>query len=186
MPFKFTPKEIPDVVKIISTTLEDERGFFEELFKTSDFGDNRINYEFKQDNHSFSRKGVVRGLHFQHKPYEQGKLVFVIYGNIFDVAVDVRPLSDTFGKWVSEELSGENHKMLWIPKGFAHGFMALGDSHVIYKTTEEFAPDYEDGIIWNDPDLSVKWPLLMPIVSQKDSRLKTFRDIKELLKGDIS
>lgn len=178
MTFIFINKEIPEVVRIEPAVYADERGFFEEIFKVSEFKANQINLTFIQENHSFSKKGVIRGLHFQRKPHEQGKLVYVVTGKIFDVAVDLRNSSITFGKWISEELSGDNHRMLCIPPGFAHGFMALEDSHVIYKVTEEYDPAYDDGIIWNDPDIGINWPNLSPIVSSKDKSLRSFEEYR--------
>ena len=176
MPFKFERKSIPDVVVVEKRSFEDERGFFEETYKESPFKESGINEVFRQDNHSFSKKGVVRGLHFQRSPHAQGKLVSVVSGEIFDVVVDIRPESEYFGKWVFEYLSGDNHKMLWIPEGFLHGFLAMEDSHVIYKATDEFYPDLDDGIIWNDTDLKIEWPLGKCIVSEKDMSLGTFKD----------
>jgi len=186
MPFKFSHKEIPEVMVIESTAFPDDRGYFEEIFKLSDFKKNGIDFNFVQDNHSFSRKGVVRGMHFQNKPHEQGKIVYVTDGRIFDVAVDIRPRSGTFGKWVYEELSMKNHRMLWIPPGFAHGFMALEDSHVIYKTTEEYDRRSESGIIWNDPDLAIEWPLRDAVVSEKDRKLKRFSDLRAEMDRDLN
>ncbi|MEM0135389.1 MAG: dTDP-4-dehydrorhamnose 3,5-epimerase, partial [Thermoplasmatales archaeon] len=138
MAFTFQKRSIPEVITVTYERHEDERGFFEETFKSSDFKQAGINLPFVQDNHSFSKKGILRGLHFQTAPEEQGKLVSVMSGRIFDVAVDIRSDSPYFGKWVSEELSSENRSMLWIPPGFAHGFVAIDDSHVIYKTTSEY------------------------------------------------
>jgi len=182
MPFTFEKKDIHDVILIMPKVFEDERGFFEETFKASVFKQSGIDRRFVQDNHSFSRKGVLRGLHFQSSPEEQGKLVSVISGRILDVAVDIRPSSEYFGKWISEELTSQNHKLLWIPEGFAHGFLALEDSHVLYKTTREFSPDHDNGIIWNDPDINVSWPIQNPIVSKKDQQLRTLKKVMEGLK----
>ena len=176
MPFKFERKSIPDVVVVEKRSFEDERGFFEETYKESPFKEFGINRIFLQDNHSFSKKGVLRGLHFQRFPQAQGKLVSVISGKIFDVAVDLRPESKHLGKWVYEYLSADNHKMLWIPEGFAHGFVAMEDSHVIYKATNEFHQELDDGIIWNDTDLKIEWPLSKCIVSEKDLALGSFKD----------
>ena len=167
MPFKFKKLKIPDVILIEPIVFADERGFFIETFKTSDFKANNISYEFVQDNHSKSRKGVLRGLHYQLKPMEQGKLVRCIKGKIWDVAVDIRKGSPWYGKWVGVELSEENKLMLWIPPGFAHGFVALEDAEVIYKCTKEYAPQYERGIIWNDPELAIHWPIKNPILLSK-------------------
>ena len=147
MPFKFKKLEIPDVILIEPVVFTDERGFFIETFKASDFKANNISYEFVQDNHSKSQKWVLRGLHYQLKPMEQGKLVRCIKGKIWDVAVDIRKGSPWYRKWVGVELSEENKLMLWIPPGFAHGFVALEDAEVIYKCTKEYAPQYDRGII---------------------------------------
>ncbi|MGC8618781.1 MAG: dTDP-4-dehydrorhamnose 3,5-epimerase [Thermoplasmata archaeon] len=184
MSFNFTHMEIPDVILIEIKNFPDQRGFFEETFRQSDFSKHGIEMNFSQDNHSFSRKGVVRGLHFQMAPHEQGKLVYTVCGKIFDVAVDIRPASRTFGKHVSAELSDENHRMLWIPPGFAHGFMAIEDSHVIYKTTKEYAPGSDSGIIWNDGDIGIRWPAISPIVSENDLKLRSFAQYRENIRGE--
>lgn len=178
MTFRFQRKDIPDVISIHCEPHSDERGFFEETFKSSSFKSNFINIDFIQDNHSFSHKGVIRGLHFQIAPKEQGKLVSVICGKIFDVAIDIRPGSMYYGKWTSEILSGENHTMLWIPPGFAHGFQALENSHVIYKTTNEYSVKHERGILWNDPEIGIEWPIKSPIVSLKDADLGRLADLR--------
>ena len=180
MTFTFQRKEIPDVISVLLDRHTDERGFFEETFKSSAFRSDGISLPFMQDNHSFSRRGVLRGLHLQVAPAEQGKLVSVMIGRIFDVAVDVRPDSGYFGRWVSEELSGDNHTMLWIPPGFAHGFVALEDSHIIYKTTNEYSHEHERGIIWNDPEIRIEWPVSEPIVSARDLSLGKLRDFKKV------
>jgi len=176
MPFKFKKLEIPDVILIEPIVFTDERGFFIETFKASDFKANNISYEFVQDNHSKSRKGVLRGLHYQLKPMEQGKLVRCIKGKIWDVAVDIRKGSPWYRKWVGVELSEENKFMLWIPPGFAHGFVALEDAEVIYKCTKEYAPQYDRGIIWNDPELAIHWPIKNPILSLKDANLPNLKN----------
>ena len=168
MPFNFIKTEIPEVILIESTMFNDERGFFEELYKESDFFA-YIPCRFPQINHSFSRKGVLRGLHFQIMPKPQGKLVTVISGRIYDVAVDLRKGSPTYKKWVSVELTPG--KMLWIPAGFAHGFVALEDSHVVYLVTREFSKEHDSGIYWKDPEINVKWPIEEPIISEKDRKL---------------
>ena len=145
-----------------------------ESFKESEFSVNKINAKFVQDNVSFSTKGVLRGLHYQQKPKEQAKLVSVISGEIFDVAVDIRKDSTTYGKWVGKTLSDKNHEMLYIPEGFAHGFCTLSDTaNVLYKITNEYSPENERGIIWNDPNVSISWPIKNPIVSEKDKKLPT-------------
>lgn len=169
MPFRFEPLEIPDVILIESKFFKDERGFFKETYKKSEFVKAGVKQNFVQDNHSFSQKDTLRGLHFQNPPHSQGKLVRCVSGSILDVAVDIRLSSPTFGKWISAELNDKNHLMLWIPEGFAHGFLALEDSHVEYKVTNEYHKESEDGIIWNDPTLNILWNISHPIVSEKDS-----------------
>ena len=175
MAFKFVRLDIPDVILIEPIYYPDARGYFLEIYRFSYFTEKGNDIRFYQDNLSFSKRGTVRGLHFQKSPYEQGKLLSVITGSIFDVAVDLRPNSDTFAKYVSVNLSEENHRSLWIPPGFAHGFMALKDSHVMYKVTNEYNKDYDSGILWNDPDIGINWPEIQPIVSEKDKKLMAFK-----------
>jgi dTDP-4-dehydrorhamnose 3,5-epimerase len=179
MPFSFIKLNIPDVILVEPASYIDSRGYFLEMFKSSSFSENGIDLKFSQDNLSFSKKGTVRGLHFQKHPYEQGKLVSTITGSIFDVAVDLRINSNTFGKYVYAILSEENHRSLWIPPGFGHGFMALEDSHVMYKVTSEYNKDYDSGIMWNDPDIGVLWPDIAPIISDKDRKLITLNHYKK-------
>lgn len=177
MPFKFRRCAIPDVKVIEPPYFGDERGFFSETYKYSEFGFNGIDLAFIQDNQSGSRQGVLRGLHYQINPAAQGKLVRVLKGAIYDVAVDIRRDSPYCGRWVAETLSRDNRLMLWIPPGFAHGFVTLeDDTEVLYKTTDEYAPEYERGIIWNDPAIGISWPLDNPIVSEKDRSLPLFMD----------
>jgi dTDP-4-dehydrorhamnose 3,5-epimerase len=177
MPFQFQRLAIPDVILIQAPNWRDERGFFRETYKFSEFAAHGINLPFVQDNHSRSRRGVLRGLHYQKNPRAQGKLVRVVHGEIFDVAVDIRQRSPTFGKWIGVTLSAEENQMLYIPPGFAHGLCVLSDeADVIYKVTAEYAPDLDRGIIWNDPDLAIEWPLAQPILSPKDARLPRLRD----------
>ena len=177
MAFEFKRLEIPDVIIITPKAFSDERGFFMESYKESEFKENGINFEFKQDNHSKSSKKVLRGLHYQLEPYAQGKLVRVITGKIFDVAVDIRRGSPTFGKWVSAELSEDNKKMLWIPPGFAHGFLSLEDNtNVLYKSTNEYNKESERGISWNDPEIGIKWPFDNPLLSDKDKKHPILKD----------
>ena len=171
MPFEFIKTEIPEVVIVKPKVFGDERGFFMETYKKSDFERAGIDTDFVQDNHSKSIKGVLRGLHFQVQPKAQGKLVRCIRGKIFDVAVDIRKGSPTFGKWVGVELSEENKLMLWIPKGFAHGFLTLSEeAEIIYKVSgSEYSPVHDRSIRWNDPDIGISWPLEgEPILSEKD------------------
>ncbi len=179
MPFKFTRLAIPEVVLIEPRVFPDERGFFMETYKYSEFAAFGIREEFVQDNHSRSVKGVLRGLHYQRAPKAQGKLVRVVVGEIFDVGVDIRKGSPTYGKWVGERLSAENKRMLYIPPGFAHGFCVLSEvAEVLYKTTEEYAPEYDAGIRWNDPEIGIRWPIEHPILSQKDAALPRLREVQ--------
>jgi dTDP-4-dehydrorhamnose 3,5-epimerase len=173
-----TPTEIPDVVVIEPRVFEDNRGFFYESFNEQGFVEKTgTNVRFVQDNHSCSAQNVLRGLHYQIQQ-AQGKLVRVVSGSIFDVAVDIRRSSPTFGQWVSCVLSAENKKQLWIPAGFAHGFLALSDrTEVLYKTTDYYAPAHERCVVWNDPDLAIAWPLTdSAIVSTKDQAGQLLRD----------
>lgn len=179
MPLRFLRLGIPDVILIEPTSYPDTRGYFLEMFKSSSFTEKGIDLRFYQDNLSFSKRGTVRGLHFQKHPYEQGKLVSAITGSIFDVAVDLRANSNTFGKYVSTNLSEENHNLLWVPPGFGHGFMALEDSHVMYKVTNEYNKEHDSGILWNDSYIGIRWPEIQPIVSEKDRNLMTFERYKE-------
>ena len=171
---RFTPLSIPEVVLIEPKVFGDSRGFFLESFKQDLFNEaTGTNYEFIQDNHSRSSKGVLRGLHYQLPPYAQGKLVRVITGAVFDVAVDIRRSSPTFGKWVGAELTAENHKQLWIPPGFAHGFVVLSDTaDFVYKTTAYYAPQTDRGVLWNDAEIGIEWPELeIPFsLSDKDQK----------------
>lgn len=178
MPFRFTRLEIPDLILIEPVVFGDDRGFFLEFYKRSDFLKAGIKEEFVQDNHSSSLRGVLRGLHFQKEPEAQGKLIRCIRGEVFDVTVDIRKGSPTYGKWLSVILSEGNKKMLYIPTGFAHGFQVLSEgAEVIYKTTKEYSPSHEAGIIWDDPDLSIPWPIKEPLLSERDRRWPFLRDI---------
>ncbi|MGC0834946.1 dTDP-4-dehydrorhamnose 3,5-epimerase [Pantoea agglomerans] len=152
--------KITDVKIIEPKVFGDERGFFLESFNQSIF-DNAVgrHVDFVQDNHSMSKKGVLRGLHYQLAPHAQGKLVRCVEGEVFDVAVDIRRSSETFGQWVGVHLSAENNRQLWIPEGFAHGFITLSDRvQFIYKTTNYYAPQSERSILWNDPQINIEWP----------------------------
>ncbi|WP_366927516.1 dTDP-4-dehydrorhamnose 3,5-epimerase [Thermococcus sp.] len=177
MSFKFRHLEIPDVILIKPRVFEDDRGFFMETYKKPDFEKAGIKGEFIQDNHSRSKYGVLRGLHFQREPYAQAKIVRVIRGVIYDVAVDLRRDSPTFGKYIEVILSEHNKWQLYIPRGFAHGFVVLSDvAEVVYKVDNVYAPDYEGGIIWNDPELGINWPVDNPIVSEKDKKWPTLKE----------
>ena len=180
MPFTFKKLSIPDVILIEPKSFSDDRGFFLESFKISEFVSNGINIKFVQDNISHSVSGVIRGLHFQKNPKAQAKLVTTVKGEIFDVAVDIRKNSPTYGKWISEILSEKNHNLLYIPEGFAHGFCVLSkEADVYYKVSNEYSPKDEDGIIWNDPDLNIEWPIPKPIVSSSDSKLPSFENLDD-------
>ncbi len=184
MPFEFVRLSIPDVILIKPKVFEDERGFFMETYKKSDFEKAGIKCEFVQDNHSKSKYGVLRGLHFQKEPYAQAKIVRCVRGVIYDVAVDLRRNSPTFGKYVAVILSEFNRYMLYIPRGFAHGFLVLSDeAEVIYKVDNEYAPEYECGLIWNDPDVNIPWPIDNPILSEKDRKWPTLRELLE--RGEV-
>ena len=165
------PTDIPDVVIIEPKVFGDDRGFFLESYNQRTFADKTgITAEFVQDNHSRSRQNVLRGLHYQIQQ-PQGKLLRVVVGAVFDVAVDIRKDSPTFGQWAGCLLSAENHRQFWIPPGFAHGFLVVSDmAEVLYKTTEYYAPHHERCILWNDPELGIDWPLngATPILSEKD------------------
>ena len=178
---KFTPLAIPDVLVFEPDVFEDQRGFFFESFNQSEF-DNVIGKKitFVQDNHSKSIKGVVRGLHYQLPPKGQGKLIRVIRGQIYDVAVDLRKTSPTFGKWSGVILSASNKKQIWIPEGFAHGFITLSDeSEVSYKATDFYSPIHEQCLIWSDPEINVMWPHTEGnyIFSDKDKNGKTLSEL---------
>lgn len=183
MPFEFKPQEIKDVILVEPKVFGDARGFFMETYKKSDFFANGIDVEFNQDNHSKSTKGVLRGLHFQKAPHAQAKLVRCSKGRIYDVAVDIRKGSSTFGKYVKVELSEENKRMLFIPAGFAHGFVALSDEvELLYKASGEYCPEADCGIIWNDSDINIDWNIdFEPILSEKDKAQKTLRQRMEEL-----
>jgi len=169
MPFEFESLTIPDVILIKPRVYSDERGQFLETYKQSEFERFGIPGPFAQGNHSISGRGVLRGLHYQAKPKAQAKLVRVVVGEIFDVAVDIRENSPTYGQWVAATLSAVNRHMLYMPIGFAHGFCVLSKvAEVLYMASEEYSPSHERGIIWNDPKLSIDWPIDAPIVSAKD------------------
>lgn len=170
MPFEFIKQEIEDVILVKPKVFGDNRGFFMETYKKSDFVANGIDVEFTQDNHSKSTKGVLRGLHYQAKPYGQAKLVRCVKGRIYDVAVDIRKNSKTFGQYVKVELSEDNKQMLFIPDGFAHGFVALTDDvEILYKASGEYAPQADRGILWNDKEINIDWGIdFEPILSDKD------------------
>jgi dTDP-4-dehydrorhamnose 3,5-epimerase len=174
---KVTPTAIPDVLLIEPKVFGDARGFFFESYNRQLFkAATGLDADFVQDNHSKSAKNVLRGLHYQLAPKAQGKLVRVVQGEVFDVAVDIRKSSPTFGRWAGEILSADNKRQLWIPPGFAHGFLTLSDTaEFLYKTTDYYAPEYERCIRWDDPSLGIKWPVHeAPLVSTKDATGNAF------------
>ena len=168
MPSNFSTLDIAGLVLIEPKVFKDSRGFFLESYKYSEFKSNGISQTFVQINRSTSAAGVIRGLHYQLPPFGQGKLVSCIKGEIFDVAVDIRKHSPTFGKWHGVILSDQNKRMLFIPEGFAHGFYTLQETDVMYQTTSEYEPQSERGIIWNDPELNIGWPDGLKMTSEKD------------------
>lgn len=175
-----TPLDIADVLLIEPKVFGDERGFFYESFNQQRFNEaTGLGYDFVQDNHSKSAKGVLRGLHYQLPPKAQGKLVRVVAGEVFDVAVDIRKDSPTFGQWVGEILSADNKRQLWIPPGLAHGFLVLSESaEFLYKTTDYYAPELERCIRWDDQDLAIEWPIIgEPVLSGKDALGKRLSEI---------
>ena len=181
MPFTFEALEIPEVILVRPRVYPDDRGFFLETFRASAFRQAGITGPFVQDNLSYSRRWVLRGLHFQRAPYEQGKLVTCVQGRIFDVAVDLRRGSATFGRWVARELSAKEPALLWIPPGFAHGFLVLSEAALVwYKVTHhEYRPGAEGRIRWDDPDLAIRWPLppgTRPLLSPRDATAPGFRE----------
>ena len=175
MPYTVIQTAIPDVLILEPKVFGDSRGFFFESFNAKDFADaTGLSVNFVQDNHSKSAKGVLRGLHYQLQQ-AQGKLVRVTQGKVFDVAVDIRKSSPTFGKWVGCELSDANHRQFWVPAGFAHGFVVMSESaDFLYKTTDYYAPAYEKCIAWNDPSIGIEWPEgITPLLSAKDQQGKS-------------
>ena len=177
--FTFTETKIKGVYIIDVKTYGDHRGYFMETYKEDDFAAAGLNYRFVQDNQSSSRKGVLRGLHFQ-KTYPQAKLVRVLKGEVFDVAVDLRKGSETYGQWVGVLLSEENHRQFMIPRGFAHGFVVVSDqAEFAYKCDEKYHPEDEGGILWNDPDVGVEWPDVGEIIlSEKDKKNPTLAECR--------
>lgn len=177
---KFIPTKIPDVVVIEPQVHGDDRGFFYETFRSSEFNATCGQREFVQENHSSSLQGILRGLHYQIKR-PQGKLVRVIAGTVFDVAVDLRKSSPTFGQWVGEILSAENKRQMWVPEGFAHGFLVTSErAEFVYKCTNYYAPEHECSLRWNDADLGIDWPIddgLVPLLSSKDASAKPWQAI---------
>ena len=171
MPFEFTRLAIPEVLLIAPRVQTDSRGFFMETYKRSEFAAAGIAETFVQENHSKSVRGVLRGLHFQRAPKAQSKLIRVVSGKIFDVAVDLRPHSPRRGQWVGVDLSAEDRTLMYIPEWCAHGFCVLSDhAEVVYHTSTEYSPEYEGGLMWNDPAVGITWPVSDPVVSDRDSQ----------------
>ncbi len=177
MPFTFSRLAIPDLILIEAKAFVDERGFFSETFRRSEFLKHGIPCSFVQDNHSRSRRGVLRGLHYQKQPAAQAKLVSVIRGEILDVVVDIRRGSPFYGQWMAVVLSDQNHRSLFIPEGFAHGLLVLSEeADVSYKVTAEYSPENERGIIWNDLAVGIDWPIKTPILFSRDACLPVLKD----------
>jgi dTDP-4-dehydrorhamnose 3,5-epimerase len=177
MPFEFQPLDLPDVVLVEARAFDDQRGFFMETYKRSAFAEAGISKHFVQDNYSHSSRGVLRGLHYQNPPASQGKLVQAIRGEILDIAVDIRKESPTYGKFVTATLSDKNRRLLFVPAGFAHGFLALSDeADVVYKVTSEYSAEHEAGIMWNDPAIGIELPLAEVMLSEKDQVLPLLAD----------
>lgn len=177
MPFRLQKLSIPDILLLEPDVHHDGRGFFIESYKASELALVGLHEPFVQDCHSKSTRSILRGLHFQRKN-PQSKLIRVIQGKIFDVVVDIRFGSPTYGLWTSTNLSEENRYILYIPSGFAHGFCVLSDTaEILYKMTQEYDPKNQDGILWNDPDIGITWPLKNPILSQKDLEFPRLKDV---------
>ena len=180
MPFEFRKTEIEGVILVIPKVFKDQRGYFMETYEKRVFSENGINTTFVQDNQSYSKKNTLRGLHFQKGEYAQAKLVRCVKGKILDVAVDLRRNSPTFGKYVAVELSEENNYQLFIPRGFAHGFLVLSEDAIVnYKVDNFYNPESEGGLIWNDKTVNINWPIKNPILSEKDKKWKTLRELEE-------
>jgi dTDP-4-dehydrorhamnose 3,5-epimerase len=178
MPFTFQRLRIPDVILIEPKVHTDPRGFFMETYKRSEFISNGIPEKFVQDNFSHSSRGTLRGLHFQKPPKAQAKLVMVLKGDVFDVAVDIRKNSPTYGQWVGITLSETKFQMLYIPVGFAHGFCVLSDeADFVYKVSDEFTPELDSGILWSDPAIGIEWQISAPLLSLKDMNLPLLSEV---------
>ena len=178
---EFVRQKIEEVILITPKVFEDARGFFLETYSQKVFQENGIEVNFVQDNHSFSKKGVLRGLHFQKPPMAQDKLVRVVKGEVFDVAVDLRKDSLTCGQWVGANLSSDNRQMLFIPKGFAHGFLTLSDTADFeYKVSNLYAPKYDCGLLWDDPDVGIVWPIRQPVLNDKDKTQPRFAEVRNI------
>ncbi len=177
MSIKYTKTDLPGVLLIDPAVFKDSRGFFMETFHQKKYAEAGIDHTFIQDNYSHSTQGTLRGLHYQLK-HPQGKLIYVIKGEIFDVAVDIRQGSPGFGKWVGQYLSGNNKRQIFVPEGFAHGFCVISETaDVLYKTTDLYNPDDEYGVLWSDPTIGIDWPIEAPIVSDKDKQFPGLKDV---------
>jgi dTDP-4-dehydrorhamnose 3,5-epimerase len=178
MPFDFRRSEVlPEVMIIEPRVFSDERGWFSETYRRTDFEAHGIKLGFVQDNHSRSTGATLRGLHFQKEPAAQGKLVRCIAGEVFDVAVDIRKGSPTYARWISTILSAENRLMTWVPPGFAHGFLTTSEiAELEYKVTSEYSSNHDRSVLWNDPAIGIKWPIDNPVLSTKDARAPLLRD----------
>lgn len=174
---KVAETSLPGVVIFEPDLFRDDRGYFMETWNAERYRLTGISEDFVQDNVSFSHKRVLRGLHYQ-EPRAQGKLVYVLYGEVFDVAVDIRMRSPTFGKWTGAVLSADNKRQMFVPAGFAHGFLVMSEAALfVYKCTEQYAPALEGSVLWEDPDIGIKWPLRNPILSKRDANAPRLRDI---------
>lgn len=183
MSFDFEPLEIPDVILVRPKRRHDERGWFMETYRHSVFVEAGIDHPFVQDNLVRSAGGVLRGMHYQLDPASQGKLVGVAEGRIFDVAVDLRVDSPTYGRWAGHVLDGEVGAFLWVPPGFAHGYLVLSDvAYVSYKVTAEYRPDLDRGFRWNDPEVGIEWPVAEPVLSERDQTLPMLKDVDAVLR----
>ncbi len=176
--FQFQPTPLAGLTLIQPKLAKDERGFFLEDYHRQIFADHGIDATFVQDNHSHSSRGVLRGLHFQRAPMAQDKLIRVVGGEAYDVVVDIRPDSPTYGQSFGVHLSAENKQMMFIPQGFAHGFLVLSDTvDFLYKVSNYYSPEHEAGLLWNDPDLNINWPIAEPLLSAKDQRHPRLREL---------
>jgi len=182
MKFTFKKLAIPDVLLIEHDRVADARGYFSEVFRENVFAEAGVKASFVQENLSHSTRGVLRGLHFQRAPQALAKVVRCLSGEVFDVAVDCRKGSPTFGKWVGETLSSENRRMLYVPEGFAHGFLVTSETaDVSYKQTGYWSHEHEGGILWNDPDVGVRWPIEAPVLAAKDLALPRLKDLNDAI-----
>jgi len=178
---EFKQLSIDGLVVIEPRVFEDDRGFFLETYNKKTFAENGIDVEFVQDNHSFSTSKILRGMHYQLPPFAQDKLVRVVQGVVHDVAVDLRKNSPTFGRWEGVELSAENKKMFFVPKGFAHGFLVLSETaDFVYKVTNLYSKESEGGIVWNDSDVNIDWPISDPILADRDANLPKLSELTDL------